>query len=148
MLVLLQILRDNWTNIAGKTALQVPELEKAEGLATRLLTAVGLREQGPALIAEAALNRQRAFTLFLSAYDHARRVVAYLRWNEADADTIAPSLYAGRGTGRRKAEVQPTVPTPPVVPVPPAAPPVTAPTNGAIAAKSVGFPNSEPFTGR
>jgi hypothetical protein len=31
------------------------------------------------------------------AYDQTRRAVAYLRWNEGDADAIAPSLYKGRG---------------------------------------------------
>jgi hypothetical protein len=31
------------------------------------------------------------------AYDQTRRAVIYLRWNEGDADTIAPSLYKGRG---------------------------------------------------
>ncbi|WP_437293039.1 hypothetical protein [Sorangium sp. So ce426] len=33
----------------------------------------------------------------MHAYDQTRRAIAYLRWNEGDADTIAPSLYKGRG---------------------------------------------------
>ena len=38
----------------------------------------------------------RAFTLFSRAYDATRGAVTYLRWNEGDADDIAPSLYKGR----------------------------------------------------
>ncbi|WP_438004954.1 hypothetical protein [Sorangium sp. So ce321] len=33
----------------------------------------------------------------MHAYDQTRRAVSYLRWNEGDAETIAPSLYKGRG---------------------------------------------------
>jgi len=38
----------------------------------------------------------------VNAYDHVRRIISFLRWNEDDVDQIAPSLYAGRTTGRRK----------------------------------------------
>ena len=62
-------------------------------------------------MADAGDIRQRLFTLFVNAYDQARRAVGYLRWNEGDADQIAPSLYAGRSNGRRKAD-QPDPPTP------------------------------------
>ena len=36
----------------------------------------------------------------MNAYDACRRAVSYLRWNEGDADAIAPSLFA-RGGGRK-----------------------------------------------
>ncbi len=141
LFALAAILRDNWTKIEGKTALQLVELEKAETLADRLLTAVGLREQGPAIIAASAENRQKAFTLFVKAYDHARRAVSFLRWDEDDVDTIAPSLYAGRGTGHRK-NVPPPAPTPPA----PAPTPATTPANvSRVEASAPGLPGSEPF---
>ena len=104
-----------------------------------MLTAVGLREQGPAIIAASSENRQKAFTLFVKAYDHARRAVSFLRWNEDDVDTIAPSLYAGRGTGHRK-NVPPPAPTPPA-PAPTAA---TTPAN-VSRVEAPGLPGSEPF---
>jgi hypothetical protein len=63
--------------------------------------AAGQREQGPAVVVETARIRQQAFTLLVKAYDETRRAVSFLRWREGDADTIAPSLYAGRG-GRGK----------------------------------------------
>jgi len=38
----------------------------------------------------------------MRAYDEARRAVVFLRWHQDDADTITPSLYAGRGKGKGK----------------------------------------------
>lgn len=57
---------------------------------------------GLRLSTDAALQRSKAFTLFLSAYEEARHAVSYLRRHGGDASAIAPSLYAGRG-GRRPA---------------------------------------------
>ncbi len=50
--------------------------------------------QGPGPT-EAADKRARAFSLLVHAYDQTRRAVAYLRWNEGDADAIAPSAVQG-----------------------------------------------------
>ena len=101
--ILASLLKDNWSQIEGKCAVQMAELEHALKLAARILRVVGLREQGPAIIAATADMRLRAFTLFTRAYDDARRAVIFLRWHEGDADSIAPSLYAGRSNGRKKA---------------------------------------------
>jgi len=46
--------------------------------------------------------RLRAFTRLIRVYEGARRAVGYLRAPEGDADTIAPSLYAGRPRRRPK----------------------------------------------
>jgi hypothetical protein len=37
--------------------------------------------------------RQRFFTLFVREYDQLRRAVTYVRWDQSDADAIAPSLF-------------------------------------------------------
>jgi len=150
LIALSALLRNSWSAIQGKTALTLAEIDQVQVLADRLATAVGVREQGPAIVAEAAAIRQQAFTLFVNAYDLARRAVIFLRWNEGDADDIAPSLYAGRNTGKRKngTDTQPAVPTTPVAPATPAAPVASPVTNAAVAPRSVGLPNSEPFLAR
>src|SRR5262249_14133252 len=102
-------------------------LDQARDIGEKLLAAVGAKEQGPALVAAQALQRQRNFTLFANAYDQVRRAISYLRWNEDDVDDIAPSLYAGRGTGRKKPESVQPAPTPAPNPAPTPAP---APVNG------------------
>ena len=143
-------MRDNWPAISGKTAIEMTEVDQAEALGERLITAIGLRDQGPELLAESAENRQKAFTLFVNAYDQIRRVVSFLRWDQDDVDQIAPSLYAGRTTGRRKGtDTNPTAPAAPGAPVTPVAPnastAASTPSNGSPAV-AVGHPQSSPFT--
>jgi hypothetical protein len=88
----------SWSEIAGKTAATEEEVRRAGELGPEILAALGVREHGAAPgPSDAADKRARAFTLFVNAYDQNRRAVAYLRWNEGDVESIAPSLYKGRG---------------------------------------------------
>jgi len=121
VMVLCGIMRSAWGQIQGKTLTTAEDLDEASRVATRLLRIVGLREQGPAQVAEVTDWRVRAFTLLLQTYDDARRAVTYLRAAEGDTDDIIPALHPGRPR-RRPGEPQSPAPGP----VPP--PPVTAPT--------------------
>jgi hypothetical protein len=101
--LLVTLLRARWSVISGKTALTSDELDAAEALADELITTLGQREQAPRVVATAANSRTRAFSLLVKTYDQVRRAINYLRWNERDLESIAPSLYAGRrGRIRRK----------------------------------------------
>jgi hypothetical protein len=95
------LMRETWSTIASQTGVKLAELDRAEMIAEQVLVAAGMRAQAPAVMTASAQTRQRSFTLFLRAYDEVRRAVSYLRWHEGDADSITPSLYAGR-TSRRK----------------------------------------------
>jgi hypothetical protein len=101
LFTLAAMMRKVWPSIVGKTSLRIAEIDLAETLADKLLTALAQREQGPRVAAGTAEIRQRAFTLFVSAYEDTRRVVHFLRWNYGDADSIAPSLY-GRVKPRQR----------------------------------------------
>lgn len=91
----------SWSKIEHKTAATADEIHRAGDLGPLLIAALGVREHGiTATPAEAADRKLRAFTLFTTAYDQVRRAVSYLRWNEGDADSLAPSLYKGRGGSR------------------------------------------------
>jgi hypothetical protein len=154
LFTLVALLRESWDKISGKTAVQAAELDQAETLADRMLTAVGAREQAPAVAAETADNRQRAFSLFVDSYDHARRALSFLRWKHEDIDQIAPSLYAGRGNTRRKVAPQPPAATP-TNPAATSTATVTAPGGASIpgtapqardaAPAAVGLPDSHPY---
>lgn len=142
LLVLVAMMREGWARIQGKSAVSAAELDEAETLADQLLTAVGEREQLPAASAATLEIRQRAYTLFIRAYDELRRVAEFLRWHEGDADEYVPSLYAGKK--RRGSEVategQETSPTA----VTPASAKAEQPkSHGNV---PVGMPNSDPFT--
>jgi hypothetical protein len=96
-----------WSAVEGKSPLTLPQLNEYAGKAVELLTSIGLKEQAPAAVGEAASVRQRAFALFIKPYEEARRAVLYLRAGRGDGDDIAPSLYAGRA--RRKGNAEETV---------------------------------------
>jgi hypothetical protein len=113
------LMRETWSAIASHTAVQLAELDRAETIAEQILAAVGARTQAPASVTASAESRQRAFSLMVGAYDEARRAVSFLRWKEGDADTVAPSLYAGRTSRRRNGAAQESAATP--VPVRPTA---------------------------
>jgi hypothetical protein len=102
LLALSAVLRDQWPTIAGKTAVDPAELVRAEVLAEQLLNALTRRDKKPETIAALSKIRDQAFTRLVWAYDQVRRGIAYLRWNEGDADEIAPSLYGGRKQRRRR----------------------------------------------
>lgn len=138
--VLVDILRENWSTIASKSAVQATELDEADQLFERITKANAERSQPGRTAIAADDDRRRAYTLVLGAYDQARRAAAFLRWSQQDADKLVPSLWAGRG-GRGKPKVEEpivgneeTVPADlpePVAPVVPVAP---------------GMPGGAPFT--
>jgi hypothetical protein len=136
-----EIVRESWPKVQGKTPLTRAQLDEFETLSDRLLTALGLKAQSEEVVAESTLRRQRAFALFLRAYNEVRRAVSFLRWNHGDVDSIIPSLYSVKG-GRKKGGTEPEVVAP--------SPPATAPTNPVTPAPNsvevpIGLPGSSPF---
>ena len=97
---LIAVFRKYWATLAPVTRVTLAELDAAEQLAKRFVDALGEREQGPAATSASADLQKRAYTKFVDTYDLIRRAIAFLRWTQGDADTIAPSLWAGRG-GRK-----------------------------------------------
>ncbi|WP_437681947.1 hypothetical protein [Sorangium sp. So ce131] len=121
----------SWPEIAGKTAATEEEVKRAGEIGPQLLAALGVREHGKGPgPTEAADKRARAFALLVHAYDQTRRAVAYLRWNEGDAETIAPSLYKGRG-GRTASSSDADAPPEDTAAPPGAALPAPAPASDA-----------------
>jgi hypothetical protein len=100
--LLYKAMDDSWPALEGKARVTRQELETAARIGQYIVRVVGMREQGTQAIAAATDTRSRIYTLFVLAYDDARRAIHFLRWKEGDADEIAPSLYSTRGGGRRK----------------------------------------------
>ena len=156
VLLLCAIFRDNWDVIDGRTAVKPSELDHSEGVANRLTAALGSKEAGSDAAPAATVTRQAAFTLFMARYGAVRRAVTYLRWDEDDIDTIAPSLYAGRNRKKSDAsEQEPAVPPTgtspagqPASPSTPATPTPSTTSNGSAlpaAASLIGLPGDTPF---
>lgn len=110
LFALAHLLRSNWSSLEGKTALTLAELLEAEQLADQLNTALGLREQGPAVAGPTAEIRSRAYTLFMQAYNAVRRAVQYLEPERVDE--IVPAIRVPRGPSKKPAEPEPDAPKP------------------------------------
>jgi len=118
MVALAALLEEAWPRIATTTLVTRGDLRLASKTGGELLHAiahgeVALREQR-ALMADRCA---RAFTLLWRVYDIARKAVVFLRWEERDADTIAPSL-CDNGGGRPKRARSRAEPEAPVEPAP------------------------------
>ena len=159
VLLFCALLRDRRSTVQGRTAVQPSELDRAEVLADRLATAVALRDQGASATSGAGELRHQAFTRFVQAYDQARRVLSYLRWNESDVDSVIPSLYAGRGgRGKQPPATDATQPATPATATPPntthaitppavgAPAPTTKAPSAAATKSSIGMPGDDPFS--
>lgn len=142
---LVQILRERWADISNRTGVQQAELDHAAQLAQRLVTAVGLKEQQPAATNSVTLLRQQAFTLLVNAYDEVRRALSFLRWHEQDVESIAPSLWSGRGS-RTAPDIQPAPAPAPVEAAPAAAASVPAPVGASAPPVPLGLPGAPAFS--
>jgi hypothetical protein len=136
--------------VAARLHVAPEELSAADALARSITQELGLREQAPVVAAAVTRTRSQAFTLVTTSYDQVRRGVAYARWDEGDADTIAPSIYAGR-SGRRSAESEDVTGGPVPTPVVSDAPRAPA-SGGGVAPEATpkpripaGYPGSSPF---
>lgn len=129
-----------YDSLAGRCALTREQLVRGRSLANQLLDAAAVRERSSAAKLAGTLERQRAYYLFARAYGEARRAITFLRWNEGDADEIAPSLYVNRNRGRKADDTAdasvPSVGTAPsTAPLSDASLDATAPSIAAAAAK-------------
>lgn len=136
---------EKWDTLAGKTAVEMQELELARSKASRLVASLGLREQASPTPNELTTLRQQAYTLLVRSYNDTRDAIAFVRRKQGDVDGIAPSLYAGRG--RRTTTEEVVGPAPVVTQEQEQEPdtelePTTAPTAISV---PVGFPGSSPI---
>jgi hypothetical protein len=106
LVALSSLFSKDWSKVSSKTAVERHEIDRAAELGPAVLVALTSRKQGGKQT-DTADQRARAFTLLARAYDSCRRALSYLRWQEGDVDSIAPSLYKkrpGRKPGSKKEE--------------------------------------------
>jgi hypothetical protein len=98
--ILCRLMTSEWPQIADDAHTTAEELKQGYRIGARLTRVAGLREQGPARLAEAMELRTRAFTVLLGIYEQTRAAISYLRYRQRDVDSIAPSLYPGKARRR------------------------------------------------
>lgn len=140
---LVSVFRADWAAIETHTPVTSLELDRAEAMANALATTLGENEQAIAS-SPTADERRRAYTHFVRTYEEVRRAIAYLRFDQGDADDVAPSLYAGRTRRREDDDVIAPTPSTPIVPIVPI---VVGPANGPtpVGPVSPDMPGAPPF---
>lgn len=95
-----------WEEIKKASILRDEDLALASSLGEAIVRHFARKSKTKAA-SEAQIDRRRALTLAVRAYEEVRRAVQWVRWHEGDADELAPSLYApafGRSARRAEAE--------------------------------------------
>lgn len=139
LVALVGLYRSKWEEIKNMCGVTEEELTRASEIAPAVFGMVSRREfQNQNRLTDGALRVRRAWTLLDRAYNNCRRGLNFLRYQEGDADSLAPSLR--RNAGNRSTPTEPPPPAPTTAPAEPHEPP---PTNGSTPA-SVGGGDS-PF---
>ncbi len=102
VLVLATILRVCWADVENMSAVTAADLDRAMNLGNELVALIGMNQHTPEAIAQAARERQQAYTLMVRAYSDARKAIRFVCRPNEDFDKIAPSLYQKRHVKRRK----------------------------------------------
>lgn len=79
------------------------DLARGDYISLALLTIAGRRRHRRDNVQEASDMRARAFTLLMRNYERVRVAVQYMRFDQGDADAIAPTLF-GKRTSRKQRE--------------------------------------------
>jgi hypothetical protein len=104
LLALIALLRQYWALVSQKTAVTEAELQRADTIASELILARGMRDRLPDQLAQATLDRQKAFTLCANAYEPLRQALLFLRWEHGDGEKYAPSFFGARKTRKRRGD--------------------------------------------
>jgi hypothetical protein len=99
------VLRTAWPKIEGRTGVTLAELDAAEAQADTLLMAFAARNRPVEELTRVAEDRQRAFTLFVTAYSEVRRAIQYLCREPREVERVLPSLYPRRRKHRASKNV-------------------------------------------
>jgi hypothetical protein len=93
------VCRSQWRAIAGRTPLSLPELDRADQLAQRLLHQLRARRKPPEPLREVLRQRRQEFTLLLREYTELRRAARFL-YPTREAERRVPSLFRKGRRGR------------------------------------------------
>ena len=65
-------MHERWADIGGKCLITLEAMDEATRLGDEIMQVVGERERTPRVSVTANLQRDKAYTLFMRAYDEAR----------------------------------------------------------------------------
>ena len=122
--------RENWASLQGNSPVTKEMLDRASTIGNRMVKLLGpkrVNEQFGDLGGPSADDRERAYALFINAYEQCRHAIAFIRRDHGDAETIAPSVFvrarrratsSAAATGTEASTGAPAVGTTPATPAP------------------------------
>jgi hypothetical protein len=112
LVALCALYTERWAEVENRTMVTKEEVRRAGVLGPALLKAIGARDLASKRSrAELRLERARAFTLLIRAYESCQQAVAYVRFRARDADEYTPSLRP-RPRARRPTSQEPRAASP------------------------------------
>jgi hypothetical protein len=138
LVALVLLFREHDEELKNKTGITADDLARGAQLGAAAFAMLSRRENplAPAQ-ADGALRARRAWTLLDRAYGQVRRALDYLRYEQGDADLIAPNLRRNRSASKAASAAEPV--TQPVT-EPVVAPVIAPPTSGAGGLGGTGSP--------
>jgi hypothetical protein len=139
LVALVGLYRSKWDQIKAMCGVTEQDLTRGSQIGPAAFALVSRREFQAAGMSDGSLRVRRAWTLLDRAYSQCRRALSFLRFEDGDADTLAPSLRTNSGP-RSRPNPEPPAPTPhapsPTEPKTPAA---------TVSAQAIGGANGGPF---
>lgn len=101
-------------SLVGRTLVTRANMEHAFSVSQSVLDSLASRDNLNEAQVKAQRDRQLAAALLYQTWNEIRRAIAWLRWNEGDADKFAPSFFtsAGRRSSDHRRDSEPTDPEP------------------------------------
>lgn len=112
LVALVGLYRSKWEEVKNMCGVTEQELVRAAQIAPAVFSLLSKREFQGSVVPDGSLRVRRAWTLLDRAYGHCRRALGFLRYEEGDADTLAPSLRRNAGPGARQTTTEPPPPPP------------------------------------
>jgi hypothetical protein len=120
VVALVSMYRADWDSVKDMCGVTVDDLDRGALIGPAVFAWASRRENDPVKpMSSASLQVRKAWTLLDRAYAQCRRGIGYFRFDEGDADTIAPNVRRNAGARNvSRPEPQPEQPEQPVAPTP------------------------------
>jgi hypothetical protein len=132
LVALVGLYRARWEDVKSICGVTEQDLTRGAEIGPAVFAMISRREFQTSGISDGSLRVRRAWTLLDRAYSQCRRALTFLRFDEEDTDTLAPSLR--RNQGRPQPVERPPATAAPIVeaqtPPAQAAPVISAPSIG------------------
>jgi hypothetical protein len=110
LVALVGLYRARWEDVKSICGVTEQDLTRGAEIGPAVFAMLSRREFQAASVSDGSLRVRRAWTLLDRAYNQCRRALSFLRFDEEDTDTLAPSLRRNQGARSQPSERPPAPP--------------------------------------